>query len=66
MRLTIRLSMPYDLIVTGSLIGTEVRGLPGSQVLEIQRVPVEGKPDAADMVVETAEDLGLTDDGGAA
>jgi len=60
MRMSVRLAFPYDLIISGSLIGTEVGGLPGSKVMELQRLPVPGEPDAAVMVVEVPHGLTLT------
>ena len=64
MRLTLRLSMPYDVIIADSLIGTEIGGMAGSEVIELRRVPLAGKPDAADMVVDSPEDLVCTYMGG--
>ncbi len=57
MRISARLAMPYDVIVGESIIGTEVGGMPGSKVIELQRYPVAGEPDAAVIVIDVPDDV---------
>lgn len=57
MRMSARLPLPYDVIVRESIVGTEVGGMPGSKVIELQRLPVAGEADAAVIVIDVPDDL---------
>ena len=60
MQITARLSMPYDVIIGESIIGTEMGGWPGSTVVALQRLPLAGEPDAAVIVVDVPDDVTIS------
>jgi len=59
-QITARLSIPYDAIIAESIVGTEVGGLPGSTVVALQRLPIEGEPDGTAIVIDVPDDLRAT------